>query len=74
MSEDAVEKGHPAVSPLSPNRIPQFDPADMKKMQRISLIFGCGHVLNDLCAASWFSYVLIFFERVAELSNAQSSA
>ncbi|KAJ9468112.1 hypothetical protein DIPPA_30070 [Diplonema papillatum] len=72
MSEDAVEKGHPVVSPLSPNRIPQFDPADMKKMQRISLIFGCGHVLNDLCAASWFSYMLIFFERVAELSNAQA--
>eukprot|EP00756_Hemistasia_phaeocysticola_P048693 Hpha_TRINITY_DN230_c0_g1::TRINITY_DN230_c0_g1_i1::g.83709::m.83709 len=39
------------------------DPESMVKM-----FFSCGHVLNDLCAAAWFTYMIIFFERVAGLS------
>lgn len=27
--------------------------------------FGLGHVLNDLAAAMWFSYTLLFLQRVA---------
>ena len=27
--------------------------------------FGVGHVYNDLCASMWFSYLLIFFEKVS---------
>lgn len=26
--------------------------------------YGVGHVLNDLCAAMWFSYLLVFFHSV----------
>ena len=26
--------------------------------------YGVGHVFNDLCASMWFSYLLIFFEKV----------
>lgn len=26
--------------------------------------YGVGHVLNDLCAAMWFTYVLIFYSLV----------
>ncbi|KAF0694221.1 hypothetical protein As57867_014824, partial [Aphanomyces stellatus] len=32
------------------------------------LAYGVGHVLNDICASSWFSYLLVFLSRVAGLS------
>ncbi len=28
------------------------------------LAYGLGHVLNDLCASMWFSYLLVFFHYV----------
>ena len=28
------------------------------------LAYGTGHVLNDMCAAMWFTYLLIFFHKV----------
>ena len=36
-----------------------------KQMKYIKYIYGFGHILNDLCAASWFTYMLVFFEYVA---------
>ena len=30
--------------------------------------YGTGHVLNDLCASMWFSYLLIFFHDVSFIS------
>lgn len=38
--------------------------------QRFS--FGVGHVLNDLCASMWFSYLLLFFHKVLNFSNANA--
>ncbi|KAI5640604.1 MFS/sugar transport protein domain-containing protein [Phthorimaea operculella] len=32
-----------------------------------SALFGLGHVYNDLCAAMWFSYVMLFFQAVLEM-------
>ncbi|KAI0214323.1 Major facilitator superfamily domain-containing protein 12 [Lamellibrachia satsuma] len=31
--------------------------------------YGIGHVLNDLCASIWFSYLLIYFHDVIEFDN-----
>ncbi|XP_072051519.1 major facilitator superfamily domain-containing protein 12-like [Amphiura filiformis] len=31
--------------------------------------YGVGHVLNDLCAAMWFSYLLVYFHSVLQFSN-----
>ena len=28
------------------------------------LAYGTGHILNDLCASMWFTYLLLFFEKV----------
>lgn len=28
------------------------------------LVFGFGHILNDLCATMWFTYLLLFFQEV----------
>ncbi len=33
------------------------------------LAYGVGHVLNDLCASMWFSYLLVFFHYVLSFSN-----
>ena len=33
------------------------------------LSYGVGHVLNDLCASMWFSHLLVFYQKVVELSS-----
>ncbi|KAM3967907.1 major facilitator superfamily domain-containing protein 12-like [Aphomia sociella] len=30
-------------------------------------MYGLGHVYNDLCAAMWFSYMMLFFQAVLEM-------
>eukprot|EP01064_Diplonema_japonicum_P014773 TRINITY_DN22484_c0_g1_i1.p1 TRINITY_DN22484_c0_g1~~TRINITY_DN22484_c0_g1_i1.p1 ORF type:complete len:550 (+),score=115.94 TRINITY_DN22484_c0_g1_i1:45-1694(+) len=56
------------------NKIEEVNNEDKKKLRLIQVLYGTGHILNDLCAASWFSYMLVFFERVALLSGAASGA
>lgn len=34
----------------------------LSKKQKFS--YGVGHVLNDICASMWFSYLLVFFHFV----------
>ena len=31
---------------------------------RLKLGYGMGHILNDLCASMWFTYLLLFFHKV----------
>ncbi|XP_071506133.1 major facilitator superfamily domain-containing protein 12-like [Diadema antillarum] len=38
--------------------------------QRLS--YGVGHVLNDLCASMWFSYLLLYFHKVLAFSNSMA--
>jgi len=33
---------------------------------RQKLSYGVGHVLNDLCASMWFSYLLVFLHEVGK--------
>ncbi|RHX99573.1 hypothetical protein DYB36_012616 [Aphanomyces astaci] len=37
------------------------------------LAYAVGHVLNDMCASSWFSYLLVFLNAVAGLSPVDSA-
>ena len=39
---------------------------------RTKIVFGMGHILNDLCVAFWFSYLLLFLEKVIELDSVYS--
>ena len=34
--------------------------------------FALGHVLNDMCASMWFTYLLLYFTKVLEFSNIYS--
>ena len=36
--------------------------------------YGMGHVLNDMCAAMWFTYLLIFFHKVLGFENVFAGA
>lgn len=36
------------------------------------LAYGVGHVLNDVCASMWFTYLLVFFHLVLEFDNWQA--
>ena len=31
--------------------------------------FGFGHVMNDMCASMWFTYLLLFFHKVLHFNN-----
>ncbi|XP_049876892.1 major facilitator superfamily domain-containing protein 12-like isoform X2 [Pectinophora gossypiella] len=35
-----------------------------------NVLFGFGHVYNDLCAAMWFSYMMLFLQAVLEMKAA----
>lgn len=34
------------------------------------VVYGLGHVYNDLCAAMWFSYMMLYFQAVLEMRAA----
>ncbi|KAL4712663.1 hypothetical protein ACJJTC_007960 [Scirpophaga incertulas] len=35
-----------------------------------NFLYGLGHVYNDLCAAMWFSYMMLFFQAVLDMRAA----
>ena len=39
---------------------------------RSKLAYSVGHVLNDLSASMWFSYLLVFYHRIVGFSNASA--
>ncbi|CAH1102180.1 unnamed protein product [Psylliodes chrysocephalus] len=39
---------------------------------KLQLSYGIGHVLNDVCASMWFTYLLVFFHLVLEFDNRQT--
>lgn len=38
----------------------------------VKLAYSVGHVLNDLSASMWFSYLLVFYHRIVNFSNASA--
>lgn len=36
---------------------------------RVKFCYGVGHILNDLCASMWFTYLLLFLHKVVKFSN-----
>ncbi|CAG9854333.1 unnamed protein product [Phyllotreta striolata] len=39
---------------------------------KLQLFYGIGHVLNDVCASMWFTYLLVFFQFVLEFDHRQT--
>ncbi|CAF0745666.1 unnamed protein product [Rotaria sp. Silwood1] len=40
--------------------------------KRSKFAYSVGHILNDLSASMWFSYLLVFYHRVVNFSNASA--
>lgn len=38
----------------------------------LQLAYGVGHILNDVCASMWFTYLLVFYHLVLEFSASQA--
>ena len=36
---------------------------------KLRLAYGVGHVLNDICASMWFTYLLVFFHYVLQFDS-----
>jgi len=34
--------------------------------------YGLGHVFNDICASLWFTYLLIFLQKVLKFNSADA--
>jgi len=45
--------------PMIPSRLPWLQ----------KLFYGCGHILNDMCATMWFSLLLVFFQEVVGIDE-----
>lgn len=39
---------------------------------KLQVAYGVGHVLNDICASMWFTYLLVYFHLVLQFSNWES--
>lgn len=39
---------------------------------KLQIAYGIGHVLNDVCASMWFTYLLVFFHLVLQFSNSDA--
>ena len=52
-------------------RTPHISMSDCQKpiTRTAKFSYGVGHVLNDLCASMWFSYLLIYFHKVVIFDN-----
>ncbi|XP_055342560.1 major facilitator superfamily domain-containing protein 12-like [Paramacrobiotus metropolitanus] len=68
------------VRPPSPDSPDSVDTAGIlgEDKRPLTLIrkacYGVGHVLNDLCAAMWFSYLLVFLHSVLNFTNTYAGA
>ena len=50
--------------------VPVSEPDVVSKCSKFA--YSVGHVLNDLSASMWFSYLLVFYHRVVTFSNASA--
>ncbi|CAK1602094.1 unnamed protein product [Parnassius mnemosyne] len=58
------------------NEIEISIPFKRRRWWKISqkFIYGLGHVYNDLCAAMWFSYMMLYFQAVLQMRAAVAGA
>ncbi len=48
------------------------DPSTYELPWRAKIGYAHGHIMNDLCAGVWFTYLLIFLKNVAFLQQGQA--
>lgn len=62
----SIVEYHTALNTMENEHIVADDYSEI--IQRLpfsrKLLYGIGHVLNDICASMWFTYLLVFFHLV----------
>lgn len=65
-----------SINTASPGEIADMSTSTVGKRDtlpiRVQLIYGIGHVLNDMCASMWFTYLLVYFHLVLGFGAAQA--
>ena len=73
LSVDVAVDGEVSYSKFKPEENGSVVCHAEKKPDRLShvarLSYGVGHVMNDLCASMWFTHLLIFYQKVVQLSS-----
>jgi hypothetical protein len=70
---EEVLMGGSTTRPSSPDLVrAEAEGAVLSRRQRYA--YGVGHMFNDLSATCWFSYLLVYLQSVANLSNATAGA
>ena len=63
--------GFPALCGIFNKKEKQMKPKDRTPLkQRIS--YCTGHIFNDLCSAVWFTYFIVYFNKVVGLSTTET--
>jgi hypothetical protein len=57
-----MDPGGPYLQPLP--RESQIDLLVAPVPKKSVILYGFGHVLNDLCSAAWFTYLLLFLTHI----------
>jgi hypothetical protein len=57
-----MDPGGPFLQPLP--RESQMDLLVAPVPKKSVILYGFGHVLNDLCSAAWFTYLLLFLTHI----------
>ena len=65
-------RSRPMVEEANPGRRRSSRAEDGVLNWNTRLAFGTGHILNDLCASMWFTYLLLFFHKVLQFDNLYS--
>ena len=68
-SDDLEEPMMGVSRPPSPGEMTAEDASGRELPPRQRYAYGVGHMFNDLSAACWFSYLLVYLHSVARLSN-----
>ncbi|KAG0612252.1 hypothetical protein M758_6G013500 [Ceratodon purpureus] len=55
-----IREGEDELGPAMADEAPELGPSAEPLPRRAVLCYGTGHMLNDLTAACWFTYLLIF--------------
>ncbi|GAU98136.1 hypothetical protein RvY_09317 [Ramazzottius varieornatus] len=78
MEEGGIGQRAQSHDPLPVETTTFHSSSTMKQTSRLPLLrkacYGVGHVLNDLCAAMWFSYLLVFLHQVLNFSSTFAGA
>lgn len=69
LDSDAVVDGSIVINECLEPSGNKLTTPEKKMSKALVLAYGFGHFFNDLCAATWFTYLLIYLDRIGKRRN-----